>query len=195
MVPIGSTPCAFQVSGRSQCRCDPGRASGRCRPAPVAPGLCAPVAPPRPAQGPAMKPFRGRAAYHAGRERLVDEAVGALMGRRIRWLGVLHGGLPGPGGDPAGEHPAREGASSCRPRRSTPGWRCRRTTTPGGTSTPPTARCWPPRCPRRPGPTGSTTRTTTCASTPRARSTRASPATTRCATTARRGSRSSTTPT
>jgi peptidoglycan glycosyltransferase len=31
----------------------------------------------------------GRAAYHSGRDRLVDEGAGALMGRRIRWLGVL----------------------------------------------------------------------------------------------------------
>ena len=36
-----------------------------------------------------MKPLWGRAAYHARRDRVVHEPAGALMGRRIRWLGVI----------------------------------------------------------------------------------------------------------
>ena len=55
--PIGSSP-APQVSGRSQCCCGSGRPNGRCRPAPGAPGVCAPGAPPG-GPGAQMKPFRG----------------------------------------------------------------------------------------------------------------------------------------
>ncbi len=106
-----------------------------------------------------------------------------------------HGGLSGPGGRAAGQHPAREGETAAELALQSRGCPRSSTSTRAGRSLPRTAPCWPSRCPRRPGRTRRPIRTTTSASTPRARSTRASPGTTPPSTTAPPASSSNTTPT
>ena len=70
---------------------------------------------------------RGPAAYHAPGDRIVHESAWRADGTSDPLARRHHGGLPGPGGRPAGQHPAREGEAAAdlavqsagRPRSST----------------------------------------------------------------------------